>query len=672
MLKRSKLKNLDEDWQEKEVDDFNETEISADKIESDNKKEEENDPANLISNGKYKDTKIMLRKKRRKNIQRDLAEVYVDGNGRIPDLSRLKKPPRPAWKTTIYALIGVFAVLLLAAAGGFFLFGKLGGDSFTNERITFKIEPPVNIVSGEEGTYSILITNREKVNLYNLELTMFYPDNFTYASSSDPEATGEKNNIWSFSVLKTGEIKEIKLKGTLTAALNSTQTFRGELRFKPANMNADFKQETILDAMVSSSMISFEVKGPEKILANQETEYDFKYKNLSDKDLVDLQVVADYPDGFTLASSDPDPSDGENDNIWNIINLKAGEEGEIKIKGNYSAITEEGNRDFKARIQLKYQDDYVLQSESSLTTSVVKDQLSLTLVINGSAEDQPINFDDLLFYTLNFKNTGETDLKNIEIAAHLDSQILDWGSLAAGKGIKSTTGVVSWTGKEEPKLLKLKPGQEGEISWQIRVKDAASVGRDASKFSVESDAEATAKQTGAESGEISTKTKTITNSISSDLNLQVQARYYDEDNIPLGLGPITPKVGQTSTYNIKAALLNNLHDIRDLKVTISLPKNVSWAGKENHNTGDLVFDARTNKVTWSISRLAKTAKGAEADFNVSIKPTAADEGKILILVSDSSLAAKDAETGADISKALKAITTAFNDPILGQMDGVVE
>jgi hypothetical protein len=62
----------------------------------------------------------------------------------------------------------------------------------------------------------------------------------------------------------------------------------------------------------------------------------------------------------------------------------------------------------------------------------------------------------------------------------------------------------------------------------------------------------------------------------------------------------------------------------------------------------------------------------EAHFNVSIKPTPNDAGKVLVLVSSVSFTATDVATGSQITGLDKALTTAFNDPTLGQLPGIVQ
>src|SRR3989344_2128403 len=118
-----------------------------------------------------------------KEMQRNLTQVYTDGDGHIPDLTKLEKTNRPVWKKVLYWLIAILALLLIAGVSGFWFFLSWENQkSFTNESVMLKIEPPITLVSGQEAAYTVKITNNEKVNLYNAQLRLTYPDNFQYVS----------------------------------------------------------------------------------------------------------------------------------------------------------------------------------------------------------------------------------------------------------------------------------------------------------------------------------------------------------------------------------------------------------------------------------------------------------------------------------------------------------
>lgn len=604
-----------------------------------------------------------------RDIQRNLAEVYTDGNGHVPDLTKLEKSQRPLWQTILYSLIAVLLVLFVASAAGFWYFSSLDKETFTNENVVFKLEPPISLVSGQESAYTLVISNNEKVNLYNLNIELFYPESFKY-SSGTPEAAGEKNNIWNIGVLKAGETQKIELSGKIIAPLGSIQTFKGTVSYKPANLNADFKKEIIADLSIASATISLEISGPEQLLADQPAEYKIKYQNASLDDLTDLEVIVDYPQGFIFSSSTPTPSAGTN-NIWSISQLASSSEGTIVFAGKFSGVAEAGPQEIKARLNLKQGNDYLTQSEQSLAVEIIKDQLALQLVVNGSGEDQSVSFGDLLVYTLNFKNNSQEDLRNIQLQAKLASDILDWETLIDQNRGSVSGDTITWTGRQVAKLLKLGPGEEGEVSWQIRLKDAAAGSNpDISNFSVESYGEASLSDGDTLGSPI--RSKKIINAVNSDLDLSITPRYYDENNVALGSGPLSPKSGETSSYNIQLVLKNNLHNITNIEVSAVLPQNVSWNNKENHNLGDFIYNASTKKIMWKVARLPKSSKDGVADFNISITPNSGDVGKVLILMPEIILTATDSETGAAINKKFRAITTAFEDPIMGQLSGIVQ
>ncbi|MFA6422330.1 MAG: hypothetical protein WCV92_02955 [Candidatus Buchananbacteria bacterium] len=657
------------------------------KVEDENLDEEtmQDDMAYLIAKKNHGRKNFFGKNKTKASIQRELVDVYTNGDGKIPDLTKFDRVQRPTWKTVLYSLIAILVFLLAIAFAGFWFFSNLTSNTnFTNKNVSLKIESPVDITSGIDEAYSIVISNKEKVDLYDVNISLTYPDGFVIGSSS-PKSMGEKKNLWKISVLKSGEVQKIDFTGKLRSAINSTQTFKVDMDFKPANVNADYKQEAYLDALISSSDISVLIGGPDKILANQPVEYSIRISNKGNQDLSNVQIVASYPQGFSFASSDVAPDGGSN-NVWTISKLLAvtsstgptaksasSTEKVIKIKGSYSQVSDSGNQEFKVVASLSVNGDYMPQDEKTYMTSVVKDQLDLKIVVNGSAENQPINFNDSLAYTISLKNTGQEDIRDLTIKTNLDTQILDFGTLVDENGGARTGNTLNWGPKQISKLAKLSPGEDVSINFQIKVKDSSIITNNAvGKFSVESSAEVSGKKSTSTSAEFLAKTKVIVNSISSDININAQARYYSDDNTALGSGSVNPKVGETSSYNIVWSLSNNLHDISGIEVSAVLPKNVNWDNKQSHDTGDIIYNSKTRKITWTISSLPKSAKGAEADFNVSITPNDNDLGKVLILIPQVNLAAKDVTTGMDITKSVKAITTSLDDPIMGKVSGIVE
>ena len=114
------------------------------------------------------------------NLQYDLKRIYTDGDGKMPDISRLDKKRG----SLILKFLGWIVLLSLIggglAAGGFYLFNwsVFNGD---NGKIIMRIEGPQEVSSGEEVTYKIVINNQKKVVLGEGEMEVQYPTSFTFS-----------------------------------------------------------------------------------------------------------------------------------------------------------------------------------------------------------------------------------------------------------------------------------------------------------------------------------------------------------------------------------------------------------------------------------------------------------------------------------------------------------
>jgi len=89
----------------------------------------------------------------------------------------------------------------------------------------------------------------------------------------------------------------------------------------------------------------------------------------------------------------------------------------------------------------------------------------------------------------------------------------------------------------------------------------------------------------------------------------------------------------------------------------------------------VTFDAATRKVTWKVNRLsANTGQlfpTADANFEVSITPTFKQEGKLMVLVNESALSARDSFTNHDVEASSPLITTDLKNDPAAQGRGIV-
>ena len=272
-------------------------------------------------------------------------------------------------------------------------------------------------------------------------------------------------------------------------------------------------------------------------------------------------------------------------------------------------------------------------------------------------------------------------MKDVIIMAVLKSDFLDWTSLEDSNNGSERGNTISWSKNEIESLKSVNPNAEGSIDFSIKLLGLGDFSRDKeykivsyAQFSIGSPSvEASEDREGSSEPleENDNKSNTIINKINSDLKLNETLRYFNSDNIPVGTGPHPPKVGEETTYKIYWDLENNLHELKDLEVKVSLPEYVFWDAHERTTAGSVKFNEEENEIVWNIGRLPITVFQANAEFSIKIKPREEDKNKIMVLLPGSEVSAIDAETEAELEINTKAKTTKLEDDNIAQGDGIV-
>jgi hypothetical protein len=279
-----------------------------------------------------------------------------------------------------------------------------------------------------------------------------------------------------------------------------------------------------------------------------------------------------------------------------------------------------------------------------------------------------------------YANKGETNMKNVVIMAVLESDFLDWVTLVdENKGVEKGNSII-WTKEEIPDLAELKPGQEGMIDFAFTLVsfEEKYLNHSVNDFQVKSYAQfniGESEDTPSEeeesqeekNTEVDNKSNTIVNKINSDLSLKEEVRYFSEDNLPVGNGPLPPQVGEETGLKVYWVLTNNLHELQDAKIEVSLPPYVNWSDKNRTSVGIISYDSANHKVVWDIGRLPVTVYRADAEFNISIIPEENDRNKIMVLLPGSKASSIDAETRGVIENTTKAKTTKLEDDEIAGM-----
>ncbi|NUM25305.1 MAG: hypothetical protein HUU49_01620 [Candidatus Buchananbacteria bacterium] len=612
------------------------------------------------------------------NVQKGLMKIYSNSDGSLPDISHLEVRRKGRWRMLFLSFLGI--TLLLAAISwlGFLVFNPTTGVG--TQSIKLEIKGEQNISSGDELTYVLEYKNIEDVTLHNVELIFRYPEGFEFISS-EPKAANEFNTSWALGDLAKNQSGKIEIKGKMIGEVGSIKNISVTASFNPENFSSTFKESASFSSQITSSILNITLEGPDKILPEKKTTYKIKYRNDSDQDLENIKILVTYPSNFLFQEATPAAFHREEDarnlnNQWVIEKLEKNQEGEIEISGGYLKDQTITNAEFKAQIGFldPETEAFSLQQEQIITTQIIDSGLSLNLIINGSNQSQPINFGQTLTYSLVYKNLGQEDLDDVSFSVTLDSDILDWESLSDLNNGLIEGNTITWNKDQISQFDLIRPLDEGTIDFSIDIKAADSVNIKNADLQITSTAKATMVKIGeVEVPDFEVVAPEINNNINTDIQLNVAGRYFDEDNIAVGTGPLPPAVGQKTTFRIYWSIANSLHEVKDVTVTTSLPDGVIWENKFLARAGEVDFTQSGNTVTWSIDRIPPNKGFEDVNFwfDVSVTPTKQQAKKLIILTDQTVLQATDQATDSIIIKNAKAITSNLEDDPIGGGRGLV-
>jgi len=611
-------------------------------------------------------------------IEESLNEIYDDGNGGKVDVKRLDKVRRHGIAFKLFMSLIVLGMLSGAGYGAYYFYKNMGSDVTA---LDFKVEAATEIMSGEEFFYTVSYSNSSNANFNNAKVEVSFPDNFVFLDST-PASQNDKNNVWEIGSIKAHSGGQLKIKGVLAGAEGKTSIVVASITYNPEGVSSEFRKESSLTTTVKGVGLNIGFDYTESTLVGEVNEIDINFNKQEKNFINSFRITLEPQDNIQILSSDDSKIENKatsttiRPGVWQIDQITEDE----KILPIKFKFTDKKNPSQEVVLRFEQPtgtDKFYQFLEKRMNFEVMKNDLNLIQIINGSRNDQGIDFGQTLNYSIVYKNKGETEMTDVVIMAVLESDFLNWSTLQDEKKGREKGNTITWSKEEIPELASIKQNQEGTIDFSIKLMDIDKINLNNSKdFQVKSYAqfsvggkEAADKKAKSEDN----RSNTIINKINSDLKLDEQVRYFNEDNISVGNGPLPFQAGQKTSLRVYWALTNNLHELNDAKVEVKLPENIVWDDRNRTNVGTIDYNQDANIVTWNIGRLPISVFRADAEFNISVTPSDSDRNKIMILMPGSKVSATDSETGATLEKTTGAKTTKLEDDDIAQSnnDGIV-
>jgi uncharacterized repeat protein (TIGR01451 family) len=632
-----------------------------------------------------------IEEERETEIEDSLSEIYLDDQGKKIDVNRMKirrKQGMVFWFFNI--LIFVLVVLVLGLGGYYYIVNNRGTDSTA---VDLTVAAPNTVSAGQDMTFTLNYDNQEYVGLKNVNIKADYPSDFVF-ESADPSPDASTSDTWSIAEIKAKTSGKIVITGKIIDKVGASSIILAQMIYTPENFASQFKKENSGSVVVKDIGFDPNFDFSNTVLVGQEEEINVDLKPLAADYLPQFTMRMQKDDNVILDDTvvDNGATGADNGNSlqvvkvkditgdsWQISGLQAKEEN-FTVKFRIKDKTADNQQIVLTFVQNIANKDYTFL-EQDIPFQVMKSDLNLNLILNGSNADQPVNFGQTLNYSIAYTNKGETAMQDVVIMAVLNSDFVDWTTLNDVNKGREMGDTITWTKDEIPALSKVDVGENGTIDFSVNVLpfDENDLGKN---FQITSYAQyalggldkiGTASSSLASSTGIDNQSNTINSIINSDLGFQEQVRYFDSNNLPVGEGPLPPVVGQTTSFKVYWNLTNNLHDLADAVAQTVLPDGVEWDAHNRTSVGTMTYDGASKTVTWNIGRLPITVFQASAEFDISLTPTQDQQNKIVVLVSGSKVTATDTNTGAALEKDSVPKTTKLEDDSIAGMsnDGLV-
>lgn len=527
---------------------------------------------------------------------------------------------------------------------------------------------PKTIVSGETADYVISYDNDSAKTLGCAELRIHLPPDTvlselpsapgtgkTCAAGQPPAAGTDDPEV---RIVPLGDIGPngrdvFRFKAKTYGPTGGTKVMTTELLYWEEAATAPSRVSSRDEWQVTSSALALTVDVPKGVSRGYAQAIAIGYANRGTDILPNAALRLSPPDDFVVTGAQPAPS-GRNE--WSLGTIEPGAEGTITVFGYFRATGAQQNAPtFAVRGYADTdQGGRVLVELVRENADPAAADIEFSQEIVQPAGRQALMPGETVRVQVRYRNAGQKTLKDVHVAVDPGATYVNSPSPAA----------LAWDKAAVPALAEVKPGDEGTLEASFAVDEM--IGQDAvgaggmPSLHVASRASYEVQDDPTRPVLIDTQTADLP--VATRLGLNAAALYFTKDGDQLGIGPLPPKVGQTTKYRVFLTVTTTTGDADEATVDAYLPSNVAWTGHASVTAGDAIdYFPSTGRVRWHISHIPAFADGTGtrivASFEVAITPTKGEIGSVPPLVKTASVSGTDASTGLGLHATAADVTT---------------
>jgi hypothetical protein len=549
---------------------------------------------------------------------------------------------------TILILVGASFFVLSVLISSLYI--MLGRNTVSGANIDLGITGPFTVGGGESLALQVGITNQNSVAIESATIIVEYPPGTRSADGQDKELYSERLPVTAG--IAPGETRNISVRARVFGEENQEESVRVSVEYRVVGSSATFYKEAAPHRFkIGSAPIALKVDAEETISSGQETTVRLTITSNSPSPISNLIVQAEYPSGFDFTESTPAPVSGRN--VWSIPELQPETSATIEISG---IVTGTESEQYVVRFTAGVSDE---RNQGSLASVLAVGDVEFTLenpflsveveVDNRPDETVTIGPNSQAVVSLDVRNTLPTTIHDGLIEVKLSGNALSDSGVSVSNGYyDSNTNTVRFDVASVSSLRRIDPGETVNLSFNIQPETSG-----VESPQIRLDVSASARRVSQNSAR-----ETIAGTIGRTIRVESRPTVAAE-LLEATAGPVPPRVGQTTTYDLGWRVVNSANSISGAVVTAVLPSYVEWTG-ETSGSGAWSYNPSTRTIEWQVGSV-NSGSEASGTFEVNFLPSSSLTGRTPTLVESASLRSQDNFTGSTLRHSAGAVTTELSD-----------
>lgn len=543
-------------------------------------------------------------------------------------------------------------ILLLVAIGFFVLsmavsslYLLLGQNTVSGSNIVLGVSGPFTVGGGDVVNLQIVITNQNNVSVESATLVVEYPPGTRSADDASKELYSER--IALESGIAPGDSYNLPIKARVFGEENQESSVRVSVEYRVTGSSATFYKEAAPHRFkIGSAPVVMKIGAEETISSGQETTVVLTITSNSSSPINNLIVRADYPRGFEFTGSSPTTVSGRN--VWSIPELKPEDSTKIEIKGivigtesekyvvKFTTGVSDGRTKELSSVLAVADTEFTLEDQFLAIDVRVDNKTEQTVTIPPGGQ-APVS--------LVLRNSLDTTVYDGLVEVKLSGNAMPATQVSVNNGYyDANANVVRFDVSQVSSLREIGPDSTVNLSFSLSPETSG-----IQTPQIMLDVSASARRVSAGSPR-----EQISDTISRVIKLESRPTLTQE-LLGADAGPIPPRAGQTTKYEVRWQIDNSANSISGAVVTATLPSYVEWIG-ETSGSGAWSYNSSTRTIEWQAGSVDAGGK-VSGVFSVNFLPSASLAGRTPTLVEAAHLRSTDNFTSSVLRYSSQAVTT---------------